>query len=162
MKKKIYIFPGWEDKATDEGYDSFLNIAKNKDYELVRVDIDWKKTLSSQIIEVEKDSILIGFSLGAIFAWLISQKYECEYLVLSSMTPHNSFKDKEIKKLLIDLCGSEFTNDISDNLQETNKAKKQCVMYGDKEGEAGDIIVKDTDHELNKNYFIEIEKYLSV
>ena len=33
-------------------------------------DIDWKRPLSAQMFSVEEDAVIVGFSLGAILAWL--------------------------------------------------------------------------------------------
>jgi hypothetical protein len=79
---------------------------------------------------------------------------------MASMTPFMSFQISSIKEALVDLCGLEFTDDVIKKLTIKNKAKKQFIMYGDKEGEQADILVKNTGHRLNKNYFKEIEKLL--
>lgn len=160
MKKILYIIPGWEDTCELENYLSLAKVAKNKGFEVVCINIDWKEALSGQIFEVAENSIIFGFSLGAIFAWLVAQKYPCEHLILASMTPHYSFTDPEIKTALIDLCGASFVDDICKNITPSNMAKKQTIVYGDKEGEPADILVKNTDHELNENYIKAIEQLL--
>lgn len=160
MNKILYILPGWEDSASDKQYQDLADQARDRGYEVVQKDIDWKKPLSGQVFEVPKDAVVFGFSLGAILAWLVAQKHPSQHVVLASMTPHYSFEDPEIKKALIDLAGADFVNDIIAQLKPIHQAKNQTVMYGELEGEAADILVKDTEHELSKNYISEILKLL--
>lgn len=160
MKKTFYIIPGLEETCRRKPYKKLKEIAEKKGYEVVCVNIDWKKKLSKQIFPIEKDATVFGFSLGAILAWLVAQLYPCRQLILASMTPHYSFTDKKIKKMLIDLLDTGFINDIVKNLETKNKAKKQTIMYGDKEDEPGDILVKGTQHELTDAYLNSIKKLL--
>jgi len=160
MKKILYIIPGWQENCNSKRYQSLVNAAENKGYQVVCKNVDWGKLLSSQIFAISKEAVLFGFSLGAILAWLIAQKYPCRHLILASMTPHYSFTDPKIKKALIDLTGKEFVDDVVDNLKPAHQAEKQTIMYGNWEEEAADVLVPDTKHGLNKNYIAEIAKIL--
>jgi dienelactone hydrolase len=156
----LYILPGWEDSGREEGYLKIESLARTKGYNVVMKSIDWTRPLSRQLFEVEKESVVFGFSLGAILAWLTAQREPVNHLILASMTPHYSFTDPEIKNALIDLAGEEFVDDILHNLKKSHKAKRQTVLYGDQEGEHADILVKETDHELTDNYVVEVLKLL--
>jgi predicted esterase len=160
MKKILYIIPGLGEKCSYKPYRAILTIAKKKGYEVVCNDVNWKKPLSLQLFSVPKETILFGFSLGAIFAWLVAQKYPCRHLILASMTPHYNFTDTKIKKALADLVGKKFVDDVIRNLKTKHLAKKQTTLYGDREEEAGDILVADTGHKLNSNYLEAISKLL--
>ena len=160
MKRRFYIIPGWEDTCRNHSYRKLKKVAQKKGYEVVCHDINWHKTLSSQLFDTHKDDIIFGFSLGAIAAWIVAQNHRCKHLILASMTPHYSFKDKKIKKSLVDLTGKHFVNDIVKNLKPKNKAKKQTVLYGDLEEEAADFLVKNTGHELNEEYLTTINKLI--
>lgn len=105
---------------------------------------------------MQKDAVVFGFSLGAILARFIAQKYACRKLILASMTPLPSFKDKKMKKELADLLGRAFVEDISKKLRATRRAHNQTVIYGSREEEPGDIIVPRTGHRLNTRYVKEI------
>lgn len=65
-----------------------------------------------------------------------------------------------IKKALIELTGADFVQDIVANPKPDHRARKQTVMYGDRENEMGDILVPNTEHELTDNYIEEIAKML--
>lgn len=160
MKKILYIIPGWRETCRRKPYKELARIAEEKGYEVVCKNVDWDKPLSSQVFFVEKNATIFGFSLGAILAWMVAQKYQCRGTILASMTPHRSFKDSKDKKALIDLINSEFIEDIVNNMGRSHKAKKQTIVYGDKEEELGDILVLNTRHELNDNYISAISGIL--
>jgi len=102
MNNILYIIPGFDDSTHREPYQKLGKMAAEKGHRVVYKDVDWKKPLSEQVFYVEKNAVIFGFSLGAILAWLVAQKYECRLLILASMTPHASFVDAEIKQALID------------------------------------------------------------
>ena len=156
MKKIIYIIPGWKESSQYKIYQSLAASAKKKGYDAIFYEIDWSRPLSSQIFPVQKDAIVFGFSLGAILARLIAQKYACRKLILASMTPPRSFKDKKLKKELADLLGRAFVEDISKKLHIKHRARNQVIIYGDREAESGDSIVPRTGHRLNARYIKEI------
>ena len=160
MKKILYIIPGFEETCRRKPYKSLKKIAEKKGYEVVFQNVDWKRKLSDQIFPVPGEAVVFGFSLGAILAWLVAQKYSCRHVILASMTPHYSFTDPKIKKACIDLLGSKFTHDVIKNLHSKHQAGKQTIIYGDLEEEDGDIIVPNTDHELSDSYIKQIEKLL--
>lgn len=156
MKKILYIIPGWEDTGLEAGYQKLGARAQEKGYEVVFKKVDWTKPLSSQMFDIPQESTLFGFSLGAILAWMVAQDKPSSHLILASMTPHYSFTDKEILKALVDLAGEEFVGDITKNLKNKHSSNKQTTLYGDREAEPADILVKDTDHELTENYINEV------
>lgn len=158
--KKIYIIPGWEDLCSQDSYQALGKVAKEKGYEVLYKDVDWKKPLSNQIFEVSENAVIFGFSLGAILAWMVAQKNKCNHLILASMTPHYSFEKQEIKEALIEITGKEFVDDVIKNLKKEHLAQKQTIMYGDKEDESANIIILNTDHEITNAYIKEIGKIL--
>lgn len=160
MKKFLYIIPGWEDTGLEAGYQTLGAKAQEKGYEVVFKKVDWTKPLSGQVFDIPKESILFGFSLGAILAWMVAQSSPNSHLILASMTPHYSFTEKEILKALVDLAGDEFIYDIINNLENKHNSDKQTILYGDREAEPADILVRDTDHELTESYINEIVRLL--
>ena len=160
MNKTLYIIPGWQETTKRQSYQKLRLLAQKKGYSVIFHNIDWKKPLSQQTLSVPKNSIVFGFSLGAILAWLIAQNNPCELLILASMTPHKSFNDKTTKKALIEITGKAMVSDIIKNLKTNHKALRQVILYGDKENEKADILVKNTDHEITENYLNEIKKIL--
>jgi hypothetical protein len=156
MKKKFYIIPGWGETCRRRQYQDLGKAVIKKGYEPVFIKVDWKNKISEQIFSVEKASVVFGFSLGALLARLVAQKNECELLIFASMTPLRHFKGGEQEKMLVDVVGNNFVNDVKKNLKNKIKAKRNILIYGDKEGEKGDFIIKNTDHEISKNYIKKI------
>jgi hypothetical protein len=111
------------------------------------------------MFEIEKDSIIFGFSLGAVLARMIVQKYSCKIGIFASMTILTDFKKGKNREALIELLGKEFVDDVRDYLKPKHRALRQVIMYGDKEGESiADVFVKNTEHELTDEYLKEIVK----
>lgn len=155
MQKKFYIIPGWQETCRRRQYQNLADALRKSDYNVVLKNVDWNKNLSDQTFEIERDSILFGFSMGAILARLIAQKYRCNLVIFASMTPLRHFKGGEQERLLIDAIGENIVRDVKIHLKPKIKSRK-VLMYGDKENEKADILVKDTDHEISKNYIKEI------
>ncbi len=160
MEKILYIIPGLGETTRRRPYQSLKKIAEKKGYEVVFKNVNWSLLLSHQIFFIPENAVIFGFSLGAVLSWLVAQDYECKHVILASMTPLYSWKDKKTKKALIDLLGSKFVKDVIKNLTSRHKAKRQTIMYGDLEEESGDILVCNTEHELNEKYIKEIAKLL--
>ena len=160
MKKYFYIIPGFQETCRRRCYQLLATMAQKKGYEVVFKNVDWKKNLSSQIFPIEANSTVFGFSLGAILAKLVVQNQLYNHVILGSMTPLRHFKGGQDEKLLIEVVGKSFVDDVKKNLKENNNTKKEISIYGDKENELADIFVLNTDHEINENYIKEIEKII--
>ena len=160
MKKIFYIIPGLRESYDSKPYRLLADAVRDKGYKVICIDVNWRKPLSSQVFTVPREVVLFGFSLGAILAWFVAQKYPCQHLILASMTPHYSFTNPKIKRALVDLIGKKFIDDVVDNLKPKHRAKKQTIMYGDQEKEKADVLVPKTGHRLNSNYVKEIVKVL--
>lgn len=160
MRKVFYIIPGWEDVCDDRPYQLLANIVKKKGYEVLCHNVDWKTQLSKQVFAVPNGAVVFGFSLGAILAWLVAQKYPCRHIILASMTPQHNFTDPKTKRDLIDLVGDQIVTDINLNLKRKHRARRQTILYGDLEQEQADILVPNTAHELTNNYIKEIKKLI--
>lgn len=61
--------------------------------------------------------------------------------------------------MLREVIGKKILDDVKNNLQ--NKLKSPSILiYGDKEDEKGDILIKNTDHRISENYITEIKRLL--
>lgn len=150
-KNKFYIIPGWNETCRRKQYQSLAKKVRAVGFDVVFKNIDWSKNLSSQVFEAEKNSVVFGFSMGALLARLISQENKCALVILASMTPLRHFKGGEQEKILADVIGKKLLNDIKKNLK-TKIKSPYVLIYGDKEDENADFIIKNTDHEISENY----------
>jgi pimeloyl-ACP methyl ester carboxylesterase len=121
--KKLYIIPGFKEKCSFKPYRKLKKIAEEKGYSVVCHNIDFKKLLSKQIIPIEKDAVVFGFSVGALLARLIAQKYPCKKLILASSTQIRCLFNKKDKKTLSEILGEKFVNDIAKNIDRKTKLK---------------------------------------
>jgi hypothetical protein len=160
MNKIIYIIPGFMETCRRKPYQLLANKARQKGYEVVFKNVDWEKKLSPQVFTVPKNSVIFGFSLGAVLGRLVAQNSSCTHLILASMTPLRDFEGGKTKKTLSDFLGLKYVNDVRDHLNLKHRARKQTLLYGDKEEEPGDILVPNTQHELNTAYIREISKLI--
>jgi esterase/lipase len=161
MNTSLYIIPGYKETCRRKPYQSLATLARSMGYNVVFKNINWNKDLSSQVFSVSEDSVLFGFSLGAVVAWLVAQDNPCKQLILASMTPLHCFKQGDVtREALVELLGASNVDNLEKNLQSSHKAHKQTILYGDKEEERGDVLVPNTEHEINKNYLKEVGKIL--
>lgn len=160
MKRKFYVIPGWQETCRRKQYQMLAQAVRGLGYEVVFKNVNWQEKLSKQLFVVEKDSILFGFSMGAILARLIAQKYKNELVILASMTPLKHFRESNQEKILAEVIGKQIVADVKKNLILKIKSKK-IIIYGDKEGEKADILVPNTDHEISKNYIKTVLSILS-
>jgi len=157
VNKKIYIIPGWQETCKRKQYQNLAKALRGKGYDVVFKNIDWNKKISEQAFEVENNSIVFGFSMGALLARLIAQKYRHKLTIFASMTPLRHFRGGVQEKILIDAIGEKVVRDIKKHLKSRLKSKG-VSLYGDKENEKADIIVKNTDHEISESYIKEVVK----
>jgi hypothetical protein len=157
-KRKFYIIPGWNETCKRRQYQSLAKAVQDMGFDVVFKNVDWNKSLSKQTFEIEKDSILFGFSIGALLARLIAQENKCALVIFASMTPLRHFRGGEQERILADVIGKRYLDDIKKNLKPKIKSPG-ILIYGDKENEKADFLIKDTDHEISKNY---IDKTLEI
>ncbi len=61
---------------------------------------NWHKPISEQVFTVEKNATLIGFSMGAVLAYLIAKNSPCKKVIFASLSPLHTFDFKEDLDLL--------------------------------------------------------------
>ena len=159
MNKKFYIIPGWKETCRRRQYQALAKAVKKIGYDPVFKNVDWSKKISEQIFEVEKDSVLFGFSMGAILARLVAQDHKNQLAIFASMTPLRHFKGGKQEKILADVIGKKIVNDIKRSLKPKIKSKN-ILIYGDKENEKADVTISNTDHEISENYIKEIVRLI--
>ncbi len=178
---KLYIIPAYEETVKDQGYPQIITAAKKKKYKIVVMNLQIKnKSLDDlvnkalEIIGGEIDSVIFGFSIGALIAFCISKKIPIRKGLFCSISPilgRDAVRDfkinqkyfgiktaKELKKIdygitlsrePIFICGDKESKKL------VNRTKKIHAKNGGKL-----IMVKNNNHELTKNYTDQIIKNL--
>jgi len=148
---KYYIFKGYTDSS--KRYVPIIDRVKNCEV------IDTTHDMIFNPPKVEKDAVLIGFSLGALVAFRISQKQKVKKLIACSITP---LLDGDIDHIPQKIRDKHFPN--SEKLRNMNyknsKAQEAHFLCGAKEPNEmkkrslalGAKLVPDTGHTLSKNY----------
>jgi esterase/lipase len=134
-----------------------IRAIEEKGYEVVTINPDWYKPITEQIFEIEKDSIISGFSMGAVIAYLVAKKTPCKKVIFASISPVHTFKYKEFVDFLSTKMDSKLaipiTKDIL-NIKIDLKSLKcpYITLAGEKEGDKADILVTRTGHNMSDTY----------
>lgn len=151
MKKKtIFIIPGFKQKPTHKAYKEIAKVLKSRGHNPILVAIPWKQTTISENIayflkEYKKikmrEKYILGFSFGAMIAFIAATKIQTSGLILCSLSPY--FKEDVVKKntkkvtsMLALQRYEDFAQFHSASLAKQVKAKQILMLYGLKEDKA--------------------------
>ncbi len=162
MKTKIYIIPGLGESCDLLRYKNLARSLENKGYKVIPINPDWYRPLSDNVFPIEEDSIIVGFSFGAILAYLIARKYPCKKVIFASISPIHEFSFESLVKDYMEHMSEdlaiEITKDIK-NIKVSLKSLKvsHITLMGELENRTADFIVPKTGHKINTKYI----KYIS-
>lgn len=170
MKTNIYLIPGYGELCDVKRYQSLITALKTKGHKVHCVDPDWHTPLSQQVFHVGKNAIVIGFSLGAILAYLVAKKHYCQKAIFASMTPVHKYPlklwlkevyDKDMPKDRAMACARD-TKSIKIDLK--NLKTPHVVLAGALEKEDSvtkpDLLVPKVGHRMTSAYADAIAKLL--
>lgn len=128
-KKAIFIIPGFNQLVTDKAYIEIAKILKKENYFPILVRIPWKNTTILENTKYflkeyksikSKKKYILGFSFGAMIAFIASTKVRSTGLILCSLSP---FFKEDLSKFKIS----------SISLAKKIKSKQILMMYGAQE-----------------------------
>lgn len=154
-KMKFYIIPGY--KETINNY-RWLIVEAKKKYDVEFLDLQLKNNslLELSKTKIESNSIVFGFSTGALIAYKL--KTSVRKGVYCSMSELLGSDTKPILKHMVKYFGNKTTNELRKLRYGKPKAKKFVIFCGDKEISKRMItfgkvkIIKNTGHEFTKAY----------
>ena len=144
-KRVIFIIPGFNHLSTSAAYTKLAKMLKKEGYLPILVSIPWKNTTILENIKYflkeykkvkSSKKYILGFSFGAIIAFVASTKVRSSGLILCSLSPY--FKEdlpKETNKNFSKLASFELAKKI--------KSKQILMLYGAEE--ARSLIKRVTD-----------------
>lgn len=151
-KKLVFILPGYKHNPKSTSYRKIAVILKNKGYTPVPVKIPWKKRTITQNTDyfikkfkkklnfykhTIKKKYILGFSFGAMIAFVASTKVSVSGLILCSLSPYFKEDLGKTKKMSLTSLERQRYLDFSKlhckKLAKKIKAKKVHVLYGTKE-----------------------------
>jgi|SRR6185369_2175999 len=150
-KKTIFIIPGYRHGPNNKSYQSLAKLFTLEGYDPIVVSIPWKKSTISENTDYflqeykkikRKKKYVLGFSFGAMIAFLASTKVDVSGLILCSLSPY--FQE--------DLPSSSLH---SGTLAKKIKAKQIRMLYGSKEDRSLIRRVTETFGQISSN-----DKYL--
>ena len=158
MTKTIYIIPGYGETCSEARYKKLASVLRLKGYEVEQIKIDWKKPLSANMFEPLKDSTIVGFSFGAVLAYLIAKKYPLEKIILCSLSPLHKFSYKQEYEFNLKYMNPDQAainaKDLKNIKISLNSLKIPYVaLAGEKEKLCkGEFLVPKTGHFISSNY----------
>lgn len=137
QKKTVFVIPGYKQRPTNKAYKEIAKILKSEGYSPILINIPWSKTTISQNTDYflkkykkinTKKKYILGFSFGAMIAFLASTKVSVSGLVLCSLSPY--FKeDLQINNRYY----RDFSKLHCATLAKQIKAKQILMVYGTRE-----------------------------
>lgn len=160
-KKAIFIIPGFRQSTKSRAYVSLAKSLKKEGYSVKLVSIPWKNSTITdntefflkeyRKVKIQKKYI-IGFSYGAMIAFIASTKASSSGVVLCSLSPYFSEDTKSTNSKVLSKLTTQRYKDFSKlhaaTLARKTKAKKVVMLYGTKEARSLIYRVRKTFSEL--------------
>lgn len=169
-EKVVFIIPGYRHRSKSRPYKQVAEILEALGYSAVPVDIEWHKTTISEntekFLKIYKETAackkyILGFSLGAMIAFLAATKVEVAGLILCSLSPYFS---EDLPKIGSNWTPStlaqyqDFATLNCGTLAKKLKTQQVLMLYG--EDEAKSLVKRVYDAfekiELPKKYLVPI------
>ena len=139
-KKTIFIIPGFNHLPTDKAYKQIVKILKKDGYSPILVNIPWKKATILENTKYflkeykkinSKNKYILGFSFGAMIAFIASTKVRSNGLILCSLSPF--FKEDLPVSKIVAKKNKDFYKLRSVSLAKKIKSEQILMMYGAQE-----------------------------
>lgn len=148
-RKPVFIIPGFKQRSQNKAYKEIAKILKTEGYFPIPVSIPWRQTTISQNTEYflkkykkinARKKYILGFSFGAMIAFIASTKVNVSGLILCSLSPY--FREDLPKvnsrwnSLITPQRYEDFSNLHCATLSKQIKAKKTLLLYGSREAKS--------------------------
>jgi pimeloyl-ACP methyl ester carboxylesterase len=183
MQKKIYIIPGFGENKKDKPYLELIKFFESKNFEVIFYEPKWSRnTIEKWLNDFEEvlkndtadNSMVFGFSFGALIAVLSTKTHKFSKLILCSLSPYFSDNIKLLpalaekylgKRRMIAFEKQDFPKDIKipviflvgskEKELFPNDSKKYYDLW---QGSKKFILVSDAEHDIsNQNYISAIK-----
>jgi hypothetical protein len=149
MKKVVYIIPGYgESHLKQKGYNKIAEMFKGSGITPIHVDIDWHVTkfvdfelFSKQLIKkfnarAGEEVYVLGFSFGAIIAFLTASQTYPAKLILCSLSPYFRQDLKKLKPAWQRWWNKVGKSDLDFDILAKKVKAEIYLIAGDQESEA--------------------------
>ncbi len=155
MKKTLIIIPGFGHNASNPEYRAVAKIAKKKGYIPVFVPVTWQyRGISRWLKETETrvktkmgaNTVILGFSFGAMLAVLLAQRYHCKKLILCSLSPYFKEDLRFIPNNARQWLGKRRMHDFAHYTFPKNSTTSATLIMGDSDWQFGLKKIKERYH----------------
>ena len=169
MNKIIYIIPGLGENCKLVRYKKLARVLQEKGYKVNLINPNWYRPLSEQVFHIEKEAIILGFSFGAVLAYLIVEKYPCEKAIFASISPLHTLSSKGLIEDYMKHMSKELAIEITKDIKSIKISFKDLktpfiTLAGELEVQSvkkmANLLVPKTGHFITNNYISCIEKSL--
>lgn len=144
--KKIFIIPGFKQKATDKQFMWLKKFLVEKGFNVSLVSITWDyRTMTDYVLEFENfykknkvdENYVLGFSYGAVIAFITANKLKPKKIFLCSLSPDFKEDIPNMRQWVLNYIGK---NRVADFLTRSGKKIAEeltvpaTIFYGEKEG----------------------------
>lgn len=149
MKKTVFIIPGFKHHPITKAYKEIAKILKKEGYLPIFVPLVWKKRTVSENTAYflktykkikRKKKYILGFSLGAMVAFVASTKVKTSGVILCSLSPYFQEDVSIVKRRLMSPLMIERYDDFdklhSKTLAKKIKTRQVHMLYGAKEAKS--------------------------
>jgi alpha/beta superfamily hydrolase len=165
--KKVYIIPGFnESHLKQKGYDKIGSFFRKQGIKPIQVSIRWrlkqpidfekynKQFLKIYTKEKKSEVYILGFSYGAVIAFLTESRTKPTGLILCSLSPYFVEDYQNLKPAWLKWWKKNFINDINFSKAGKNISSKTYLVAGDKEPNSVMIRAKIAKRKLRKSQLI--------
>ncbi len=170
MKKTAYIIPGFTQNSNDEEYKRVMKYFKENNFKVIPIRITWKYRVMSDYVneflkqykkEKDEETILFGFSFGAMIALISAAKIKPRTIILASLSPYFKEDLKHVKKTWQKYVGKKRLQDLKKYSFKELASKIKCktiLTMGGKEGKELQRRVREAKKKIKNSELIIIKK----
>lgn len=148
-RKPIFIIPGYKHQPQNKAYKEIAKILKSEGYHPIPVTIPWRQTTIFENTQFflkkykkinSRKKYILGFSLGAMIAFVASTKVSVSGLILCSLSPYfkedlSKIDDNWESPIMIQRY-QDYSSLHCGTLARQIKAKQILLLYGAKEAKS--------------------------
>ena len=153
-KKIIFIIPGFRQRTTSKAYKELSEVLKDEGYTPILVKITWRNSTISEntkhFLKVYKKNrarkkYILGFSYGAMIAFIAASQVNTSGLILCSLSPYFSEDVSKLKNLRFSAGRNKAISTLMENryrdfsklhyrtLAKLIKTRQVLMLYGRQE-----------------------------
>ncbi|MDQ5938461.1 MAG: hypothetical protein QG642_151 [Patescibacteria group bacterium] len=146
-QNRIFLIPGWGQKPTDKCFTWLINLLQKKGFEVIKISIDWDyRVMTDYVADFKqqyekysgKNNYILGFSYGAVIAFMSATELKPKKIYLCSLSPHFKEDIKAMKPWIKKLVGKRRIADAKKQSALTIARKlniPSTIFYGEIEAE---------------------------